>query len=115
MSLQTQQLTVSDKENRWGLGLSARSGLILSLVVALGVIAALGLFFWVGYMGTDDSAYVDGALSWYRHFPYVGRSHWEVRYPILFMIDFGFAVFGINEPAIGISMLIYLFGIVALS
>jgi 4-amino-4-deoxy-L-arabinose transferase-like glycosyltransferase len=92
-----------------------RNQFIISLLAAAAVIAVLGTVFWVGYQGTDDGSYVDGALAWYRHFPQVGHSHWDLRYPIIFALDLGFWIFGIGELAIGASMLVYLFAVVAVS
>jgi 4-amino-4-deoxy-L-arabinose transferase-like glycosyltransferase len=88
---------------------------VLALLFAAAVIAFLGTVFWVGYQGTDDGSYVDAALAWYRHFPQVGHSHWDLRYPIIFAVDAGFLLFGVNEFAVGVSMLAYLFAVVAVS
>lgn len=95
--------------------LSRRNALLISCAIAALVIAVLGSIFWVGYQGADDSAYIDGALDWYRHFPFVGGSHWDLRYPVILAIDAGFWLFGIREFSVGVVMLAYLFGLVAIS
>ncbi len=87
----------------------------MAAFVAAVVIAVLGATFWVGYQGTDDGSYVDAALAWYRHFPQVGHSHWDLRYPIVLALDAGFSIFGVNEMAVGVTMLSYLFAIVVVS
>ncbi|HEY3911019.1 MAG TPA: hypothetical protein VGM07_14155 [Stellaceae bacterium] len=91
------------------------NGFALALVVAAAVIAVLGTVFWVGYQGSDDGSYIDAALAWYRHFPQVGHTHWDVRYPIIFALDAGFWIFGVRELAVGMAMLAYLFALVAVS
>lgn len=96
-------------------GLTKRCGLIIGLIFAAAVIILLATVFWVGYQGSDDGSYIDGALAWYYNFPHIGHSHWDLRYPVLFAIDAGFLIFGINEFAVGVSMLMYLFGLVAVS
>jgi len=95
--------------------LSRRIAFIVAVLVASGVILTLGTVFWDGYHGTDDGSYVDGALAWYRHFPYVGNSHWDLRYPVVLALDAGFWILGIRELAIGASMLAYLLGLVTVS
>lgn len=94
-----------------------RSKTTFFMVIALAAvtIAFLGAAFWVGYQGTDDGSYIDAALTWRDHFPLVGRSHWELRYPVIVVLDTAFWMFGVNVAAVGASMLACLFAVVALS
>ena len=95
--------------------LNALRHVFLAALISAMMIGVLGTLFWVGYQGTDDGSYVDAALAWYRHFPQIGHSHWDLRYPIIFALDIGFAIFGVNEVAVGMTMLAYLFAVVVVS
>jgi len=68
----------------------------------------LGALFWVGYTGTDDGSYVDAALGWLHHFPYVGDSHWAVRYPVVLTAAAGMALLGERTLAAGLPFLLAL-------
>jgi 4-amino-4-deoxy-L-arabinose transferase-like glycosyltransferase len=80
--------------------------MLVSVVLALG----LGALFWVGYTGTDDGTYVDAALGWLRHAPYVGDSHWAVRYPVVLTAAAGMALLGERTLAVGLPFLLALLG-----
>lgn len=42
----------------------------------------------IGFMGGgfDDIQYVNAAVRWMQHFPYVGTTHWELRHPFVLQV-----------------------------
>lgn len=64
----------------------------------------LGLFLiavwlgWVGYLGSDDAVYLDGAYGWLEQFPFVG-GHGSIRYTITWPLALSLSLFGENEVA----------------
>lgn len=85
------------------------------LVLLLGLfIGILMVFFsWVGWMGSDDARHIDGALGWYKEFPYLPIHHGEFRHLITLPAAFSFSLFGISEYSAVLPILIYYFCILA--
>ena len=57
---------------------------------------------WVGYVGTDDQDYANGALGWLNRFPYIGDNHWALRHPVVIPLAVSLAIFGHHEIALGL-------------
>jgi 4-amino-4-deoxy-L-arabinose transferase-like glycosyltransferase len=70
---------------------------------------------WVGFLGSDDGAYADGALGWLNSFPYLGTKHWELRHPAVLPIALSFALFGVNEAALILPTVLYSAGVALLT
>lgn len=96
-------------------GRARRGWMLAALALAAAMIAGLGALVWVGYQGSDDGTYAEAGLAWATGVPQVGQSHWALRYPVVLPLALGFRVFGATETAIGVPMLLYLFGVVAVS
>lgn len=62
---------------------------------------------WVGYLASDDQIYADAAEKWLQHAPYVGTTHWTLRYPVVVPIAAAFALFGEREFTLVLPTLIY--------
>ncbi|WP_282604521.1 glycosyltransferase family 39 protein [Pelagibius sp. Alg239-R121] len=84
-------------------------------VVGLSLVAFLLLvaYAWVGYLGSDDVTYADGAYGWIESFPYVG-GHGTVRYTITVPMALSFLALGESEFAMTLPTLIYGMGLIAL-
>jgi uridine phosphorylase len=62
---------------------SPSRGLTVGLTIAIAALAAILLAtFWVGFIASDDIFYIQGARGWIDGFPFVGKSHWELRHTI---------------------------------
>lgn len=88
---------------------SPRKVIALSLVLFL----ALTAYAWVGYLGSDDVTYADGAYGWIESFPYVG-GHGTVRYTITVPMALSFIAFGESEFSMTLPTLLYGLGLIAL-
>ena len=56
------------------------------LLAVLGLVAAAVLLItwrWVGFQGHDQASYLTASLDWMTQFPFVGTTHWALRYPIV--------------------------------
>lgn len=62
---------------------------------------------WSGYLQSDDVFYSEAARGWVSHFPYLGQTHWGLRYPIVWPIAISFALFGESEVALLAPILLY--------
>lgn len=91
------------------LAVSARTLVGLSLVVFI----ALVTYAWVGYLGSDDVTYADGAYGWLESFPYVG-GHGTVRYTITVPMALSFLALGESEFAMALPTLLYGLGLIAI-
>jgi 4-amino-4-deoxy-L-arabinose transferase-like glycosyltransferase len=68
---------------------------------------------WVGYLGSDDVTYADGAYGWMESFPYVG-GHGTVRYTITIPMALSFIAFGESEFTMTLPTLLYGMGLIAI-
>jgi 4-amino-4-deoxy-L-arabinose transferase-like glycosyltransferase len=66
---------------------------------------------WVGFIGSDDVIYSDGAYGWLNSFPYVG-GHGSIRYTITLPIAAAYRLIGENEFALALPSLIYTLGLI---
>lgn len=84
-------------------------------VIGLSLIAFLALtaYAWVGYLGSDDVTYADGAYGWIESFPYVG-GHGTVRYTITVPMALSFIALGESEFSMTLPTLLYGLGLIAL-
>ena len=80
---------------------------------ALLVFLALVAYAWVGYLGSDDVTYADGAYGWIESFPYVG-GHGTVRYTITVPMALSFLAFGESEFSMALPTLLYGLGLIGL-
>src|SRR5262245_21355252 len=71
--------------------------------VVLGVIAAT----FIGFQASDDASYLDGALGWTKHFPYVGSNHWTLRHTITLPAAASVSLLGLNEFAVAFPTIAY--------
>lgn len=69
---------------------------------------------WVGYVESDDAAYIDGARGWLTHVPYLGTSHWTLRHVIVLPLAAVFAAFGENEATLLLPSMAYTAALLAL-
>lgn len=74
---------------------------------------ALMSYAWVGYLGSDDVTYADGAYGWMESFPYVG-GHGTVRYTITVPMALSFLTFGESEFSMTLPTLVYGLGLIAI-
>lgn len=88
---------------------SARTLVGLSLLTFIALMA----YAWVGYLGSDDVTYADGAYGWMESFPYVG-GHGTVRYTITVPMALSFLAFGESEFSMALPTLIYGLGLIAI-
>lgn len=69
----------------------------------LGILALLSaLTFkvaWIGYQGwlLDDYHYLKAAEAWATSAPYIGETHWELRYGFVLPLALSFKLFGVHE------------------
>jgi Dolichyl-phosphate-mannose-protein mannosyltransferase len=62
---------------------------------------------WVGYVGTDDQDYANGALGWLNRFPYIGDNHWALRHPVVIPLAVSLAIFGHREISLGLPSVFF--------
>jgi 4-amino-4-deoxy-L-arabinose transferase-like glycosyltransferase len=72
--------------------------LFIVLVMGIGILSLA----WVGYVGSDDHSYAQGAIAWLKNFPYVGDDHWTLRHPVVVPIAASLAIFGFHELSLGL-------------
>lgn len=75
-------------------------------LVAVGLPLLISVFY-VGFQASDDIHYLNGALAWTDHFPYVGTSHWTLRHTITLPTALALRWFGLNEGAAGLTGVLY--------
>src|SRR5689334_4468096 len=82
---------------------------ILPLLIILVMGTVLMSLAWVGYVGSDDHSYAEGALGWLSHFPYVGDDHWTLRHTVVIPLAAALGLFGMHEINLGLpSALLFL-------
>lgn len=91
--------------------LNGRAVMLWGLALA-GLMVALS---WVGWVGSDDARHIGGALGWYNDFPYLPQQHGEYRHFITLPAALSFTLFGISDVSAVLPILIYFFGIIAIT
>ena len=61
---------------------------------------------WVGYLGSDDVTYANGAYGWINEFPFVG-GHGTIRYTITIPMALALSFFGENEVSMALPTILY--------
>lgn len=82
-----------------------RECLALILMALAG--AAILAWRWVGFQGTDDANYAQGALQWLTDFPPVAPHHWGLRHPLVVPMAGFVAVLGRGATWLGLVNLLY--------
>jgi len=70
---------------------------------------------WVGWLDSDDHRHIDGALGWFREFPYLPQSHGEFRHLVTIPAGLAFRLFGVSEATLILPNLAYYFGTLILT
>ncbi len=96
-------------------GFYARHLIACNVGILLVVVCAFLKMSWVGYLGSDDAFYLQGAQGILSEFPYLGKNHWELRYPLVLPIAFSIGVFGPSELSLSLPSMIYLAALVILT
>lgn len=66
---------------------------------------------WIGFLGSDDATYVEGAYGWLLNFPYVG-DFGTIRYPLTLPIALSYTIFGESAFSSTLPNLVLFFAIV---
>jgi len=82
------------------------------LATTLCAFLILVAIFWVGFLGSDDVAYWDGATRWSTQFPYVGTSHWTLRHTLVIPMAFSRLLLGDGLAAMALPSLLYALGVI---
>ncbi|MDR3439925.1 glycosyltransferase family 39 protein [Telmatospirillum sp.] len=98
---------MTERRHGWGEMLLPVAGLCMFF----GLLAT----FWVGYIGSDDELYWNGATGWLAHVPYVGDSHWSLRHTMVIPIALARRIFGDGMPALVLPVLLYASGLISVS
>ena len=69
--------------------------------------------FFVGYQASDDAYYLQGAMHWLEHSPYVGNSHWTLRHTLTLPSALAISTLGLSLFSISLPTLIYFIGFLA--
>jgi 4-amino-4-deoxy-L-arabinose transferase-like glycosyltransferase len=95
---------------------SPSRGLTVGLTIAIAALAAILLAtFWVGFIASDDIFYIQGARGWIDGFPFVGKSHWELRHTITLPLAALIKTFGLHEWVLGIPTVVAFFSFLAVN
>ena len=70
---------------------------------------------WTGFVGSDDSYYVDAARGWLHAFPYVANNFGEARLVVALPIAAMFVLFGDHEFTAVLSSCLFLLGTASLT
>lgn len=87
----------------------------LLMLAGLAFAGLMVLLSWVGWIGSDDARHIDGALGWYRDFPYLPLQHGEFRHFITIPAALSFTLFGISDYSAVLPILLYFFGLIAVT
>mgnify|MGYP006273508627 FL=1 len=86
-----------------------------SVVLDLGILALLSVVTfkvaWIGYQGwlLDDFHYLKAAEAWATDAPYLGDTHWELRYGFVLPLALAFKLFGVHEYSmVGVTIAFHL-------
>jgi 4-amino-4-deoxy-L-arabinose transferase-like glycosyltransferase len=81
-------------------------------LLALGLLLLQWRFF-VGYQASDDANYLQGAMGWLEHSPYVGNSHWTLRHTLTLPSALAISTLGLSLFSVALPTLVYFIGFVA--
>ena len=84
---------------------------LVDVVFVATLVLVMASFGWTGYLGSDDLSYAEAAEKWLEQAPYVGNTHWSLRYPVVLPIAADFAVLGLSELSLVLPTLLYHFGL----
>jgi len=68
-----------------------------SLIVFLLIYFFITLYFWDGIGPRDAERYIAAVLKWNELGPYLGDTHWSLRYPLVLPMALLFSLFGPHE------------------
>ena len=85
---------------------------LLLLLIATCAFLALISFFWVGFLGSDDSLYWESAGGWIAHVPFVGHSHWALRHTLVIPMAVARFAFGNGMLAMVLTPILASIGII---
>jgi 4-amino-4-deoxy-L-arabinose transferase-like glycosyltransferase len=74
----------------------------LTLIALVLVAVSMLIYFWAGYLGSDDQVYATAALDWLHHFPALGKDVWELRYVPVLPIAVTFGLLGPSTFALAL-------------
>jgi len=95
---------------------SPSRGLTVGLTIAIAALAAILLAtFWVGFIASDDLFYIKGAYGWLEQFPFVGKSHWELRHTMTLPLAALIKTFGLHEWVLGVPTVLAFFSFLAIN
>jgi 4-amino-4-deoxy-L-arabinose transferase-like glycosyltransferase len=95
---------------------SPSRGLTVGLTIAIAALAAILLAtFWVGFIASDDIFYIKGAYGWLEQFPFVGKSHWELRHTMTLPLAALIKTFGLHEWVLGVPTVLAFFSFLAIN
>ncbi|WP_198149766.1 glycosyltransferase family 39 protein [Colwellia sp. MT41] len=83
--------------------------ILISFMVFLGLV----MISWVGYLGSDDVTYANGAYGWINEFPFVG-GHGTIRYTITIPMALTFIFLGENELCLALPTILYCLGLLGI-
>lgn len=76
------------------------------IAVALGTLMILLFPTGFGGGGYDDQRYLDAAHMWMQHFPYIGKTHWELRSTLVLPLTALLSTFG-DRISVAMSLPIF--------
>lgn len=86
--------------------------LLVITVVAICIYLGLISIFFVGFLGSDDFLYWQGAGGWLTQVPYLGNSHWSLRHTLVIPMAITRLGFGNGMFAMLLPSLLYTLGII---
>ena len=87
-----------------------------AIVLVLSALAFLVLLrlFWVGFLGSDDASYWQGAVAWSTRFPYLGANHWTLRHTLVVPMALARAALGDTMTAMFLPSVLYALALIVL-
>jgi 4-amino-4-deoxy-L-arabinose transferase-like glycosyltransferase len=85
--------------------LSRKDLLVLAGLVLVSILVVA--LTWVGFMASDDGAYLVGAEGWLEAPPYAGANHWEVRSTLVLPMAACIGLFGSGELQTSLASVLY--------
>lgn len=87
-------------------------GFVVLLTAAICAYLGLISLFSVGFQGSDDFLYWQGAGGWLAHVPYLGTSHWSLRHTLVIPMAITRLAFGNGMLAMLLPSLLYALGLI---
>jgi hypothetical protein len=93
-----------------GSGVSVERWLDIALISAVSLLC----FYYatVGFLGSDDAAYIGAARRWVHAIPPVSNFFGDLRYPVILPIAGSIMLFGDSETIVALPTLLYAYGTV---